>query len=381
MNAAALLLLLAWPSAAQTKPDIAKLSYEDKLRASLILCMRVGASPEGRQDCARVLSAAKALSRKKRPAAAPEPAVAQVEGFLASLDASSGTKTAAQLETEFEAIAKSLPVRQFKPQYAKHFPPPAPPPSAAPAKGAAEDKEAAKGKLGAEQQKALQEKAASISRALNQNKEAGSLPAAAKPIKTLPFEVKKFPGFYDAKNDMPKIVKIGGVKKEVGYNVPQIREDIPRMWTQYGPMFKKVAAEQNMDPYALAAFCVFESYNDGPVTKRNPRGRNFNPGMRDDPGGDDPMGCGIAATQTKSGAACDRYRRNPEESMRALAKEFNERMSGNDIADTIWRVAVPGWGRAPEAIRGHYGNRIEYISRAHVFYEGFRAADKAAAAP
>ena len=131
MNAAALLLLLAWPAAAQTRPDAEKPSYEDKQRASLILCMKVGASPEGRRDCARVLRAAKALSRKKQPAA-PEPAAEQVEGFLASLDASSGTKTAAQLETEFEAIAKSLPVRQFKPQYARHFPPPAPPAARSP---------------------------------------------------------------------------------------------------------------------------------------------------------------------------------------------------------------------------------------------------------
>lgn len=177
MNAAALLLLLAWPAAAQTRPDAAKLSYEDKLRASLILCMKVGASPEGRRDCARVLSAAKALSRKKQPAA-PEPAAGQVEDFLASLDASSGTKTAAQLEAEFEAIAKSLPVRQFKPQYARHFPPPAPP---AGAPGAAKDKEAPRSPLTAEGGKALTDKAAALGQALLPAKKDEKLPAAAAP--------------------------------------------------------------------------------------------------------------------------------------------------------------------------------------------------------
>jgi hypothetical protein len=354
--------------AAAALPAAGEPSFEDKLRASLILCMKVGASPEGRQDCARVLRAARALSRKKQPAAAPEPAAGQVEGFLASLDAASGTKTAAQLEAEFEAIARSLPVRRFKPQYARHFPPPAAP---AGAPGAAENREEPRGPLTAEGGKALTDKAAAMGRTLLPDKK-----DPGPPVNAYSFNAKAFPGFYDAKNDMPTIDK--KTRRERGYNIPQIRKDIPRMWASYGAMFKKIGAAEGMDPYALAAFCVFESYNDAEPSRKNPRGRNFNPRMRDDVGG---LGCGIAATQAKSEAECSRYRNDPELSARALAREFKERMSEDkDLAKTIWRVAYPAWGD-PSRARGNYGNMAQYVSRAYVLYEAFRAADKTAAAP
>ncbi|MCX5797593.1 MAG: hypothetical protein NTY77_19050 [Elusimicrobia bacterium] len=183
------LLLLALPASAQVPPqaktDPQKPATEDKIRAALISCMKVGAEPEGRKVCARALKASKALA-KTRQLPKHEETANQVEAFMASLDRSSGTKTGAQLEADFDAIAKGLPVREFKPEYVKYFAPPAPP-QAAGAAGAAKKPEAP-GKLGPQEEKALlvgpeKEKALkadedSMAQALLPTKKEESLPAS-----------------------------------------------------------------------------------------------------------------------------------------------------------------------------------------------------------
>lgn len=177
MSAAALLLLLAWPAAAQAKPEPGKLSTQDKIRSSLVLCLQVGAEPEGRNICAKALGTARDLAKLK-DLAEPEKTTEQVGSFIASLDASSGTKTAAQLEAEFEAIAKALPVRQFKPRYAKYFPPPAPPPDAGAAPAAAAERKEAQGKLTPAKEKDIRDRSEGIAQALLPTKKEESLPAS-----------------------------------------------------------------------------------------------------------------------------------------------------------------------------------------------------------
>lgn len=392
------LLLLALPASAQVppqaKPDPKKPSTEEKIRSSLVLCVKVGAEPEGRKICAKALVTAKELAKKKNLAAQGKSAE-QVEEFMASLDKSSGTKTAAALETEFDALAKALPVREFKPQYAKYFPPPAPPraagQTAAAAKGAAGGPEA-KGKLGPEEQRAIKEKAADIARALNQDKAAGSAALAAKPA--LPFKT------YDFTPPDPRQIEAARNSRK-NYNMPEILSDVPTMWASYGGIFKKVGADMGVDPYALAAYCIFESYNN--IT------RNFNPGMRDprpkkcrgDPEcerRDRIVGAGIAATQVKdyAGRKLDGMeeafprdtqqtaallRKNPEYSVRCLADEFREKYKkSGDLARTFPMVAYPAW-KDPDYEPGNYGTKPEYVSRAYVLYQAFRAADEKSALP
>lgn len=192
-KSAALLFLLpllpALPAAAQVPPqaktDLQKPATEDKIRASLILCMKFGAEPDGRKLCARALNAAKALA-KSRQIPKHEETANQVEAFMASLEKSSETKTAAQLEADFDAIAKGLPVREFKPEYVKFFAPPAPPPEPG-AAGAAKKPEAPgqlgpqeeKALVGPEKEKAIQAEAVSTAQALLPTKKEESIPAPA----------------------------------------------------------------------------------------------------------------------------------------------------------------------------------------------------------
>ncbi|MFZ2957288.1 MAG: hypothetical protein WA705_10400 [Candidatus Ozemobacteraceae bacterium] len=186
------------------------------------------------------------------------------------------------------------------------------------------------------------------------------------------FKAADFPGFYDASRD-----------KSSAYNVPGILKDIPKMWKSYGSMFKKVGAELGVDPYALATFCIFESYNSLTHT--------YNPRMKDFAPKSNMYGAGIAATQaqdvkgTKVPGLSVSFPKDalgtakvlwdkPEYAVRCLAAEFKGYYSNtNDLAKTFPKVAFPNW--KPKASMGAYGTQAQYVSRAYVFYKAFRSAD------
>jgi len=205
------------------------------------------------------------------------------------------------------------------------------------------------------------------------------------------FRADDFPGYYDASRE-----------NREPYNIPEILRDIPGMWEDYGQLFRKVGSDLGMDPYALAAYCVFESYHEGRHT--------FN--VRHLDGG----ASGIASTQAGDvrgglvpglkvriprdlGAAKQALRSNPEYGVRYLAAEFRawylggdyfrnyygdqmyNRLFGaagfsgyRDLARTFPRVAYPGWSK-PGQKKGNYGTQAQYVSRAHALYKAFRAAD------
>lgn len=186
------------------------------------------------------------------------------------------------------------------------------------------------------------------------------------------FKAATFPGFYDASRD-----------KSNAYNVPAIVKDIPNMWKSYGSMFKKIGAELGVDPYALAAYCIFESYNSLTHT--------FNPRMKDFAPKANMYGAGIAATQAQDvkgtkvpglnvsfpkdnlGTAKLLWEK-PEYAIRCLAVEFRDSYKKTgDLAKTFPKVALPGW--KPKSSAGAYGTQAQYVSRAFVFYKAFRAAD------
>ncbi len=188
---------------------------------------------------------------------------------------------------------------------------------------------------------------------------------------TFTFNATSFPGFYDASNDKTSV-----------YNIPAILKDTQNMWDSYGQLFKKVGAELDMDPYALATYCVFESYNSNT--------HNFNTRMKDFEGG--MYAAGIAATQAQDVKgkkvpglnvylpndtlkAAETLRDNPEYGIRYLAEEFKGYYSKEkDLAKVFPKVAFPSWGD-PNKSRGNYGTQAQYVSRAYVFYNAFRSVD------
>lgn len=215
--------------------------------------------------------------------------------------------------------------------------------------------------------------------------------AAAQSSGLYTFNAPGFPGFYDASSSNID-----------PYNIPEIVRDIPEMWKEFGPLFKKAGAAMEMDPYALAAYCVFESYNEKTHT--------FNPGHLDG------TAAGIASTQAKdvnggkipgldirlprdiSGTKTV-LRDNPEYGLRFLAAEFKAWYLGGDhfinyygeelyrkifgggdfqgyrdLAKAFPRVALPGW-KKPGERKGNYGTQAQYVSRAYVLYNAFRSAD------
>ncbi len=225
--------------------------------------------------------------------------------------------------------------------------------------------------------------------------EAVEQPGAAKSmgrLVTLDFYAERFPDFYDAR----------GQNKEP-YNIPEILRDVPGMWKAQGALFKKVGAAMEMDPYALAAYCVFESYNEND--------HEFNVEYLDG------AAAGIASTQATdvrggkvpglnarlpgdASKAKTVLRNNPEYGLRFLAAEFkawyyggdffrnyygdemynrlfaDEYFQGyHDLAKSFPRVAVPGWTK-PNKARRNYGTQAQYVSRAYALYNAFRAADK-----
>lgn len=203
--------------------------------------------------------------------------------------------------------------------------------------------------------------------------DAGSPPSGeTKSAPDFPFNASSFPGFYDASREKGKT-----------YNIPKILEDVPRMWASYGPTFKKVGAELGVDPYALAAYCVFESYNS--------RTGNYNPRMKDFAPKYNMYAAGIAATQaqyvkgTKVPGLQVRFpkdlletaevlRNNPEYGIRYLASQFKTAFGKTqDLAQAFPKVAYPAW--KPGASMGAYGTQAQYVSRAYVFYQAFRRAD------
>jgi hypothetical protein len=187
------------------------------------------------------------------------------------------------------------------------------------------------------------------------------------------FDAKAFPGFYDASTE-----------RAPAYDIAAIRKDAPQLWKAYGPMFKRVGAELGVDPYALAAYCVFESYNS--------KSHQYNPHMLDVARG--MVGAGIAATQAQfwkgraipgAGKSFPRdtirtaasLRSHPEYSVRVLATEFKQAYAahGQDLAKTFPYMAYPCWGD-PRISRGNYGTQAQYVSRAYAFYQAFQAADR-----
>lgn len=205
------------------------------------------------------------------------------------------------------------------------------------------------------------------------------------------FRAKSFPDFYDARRQ---------TKGE--YNVPQILIDIPKMWKSYGALFKEIGMAMEMDPYAMAAYCVYESYNE--------KKHNFNPRHLDD------TAAGLASTQVqhvKGGIipglkirlprseeqSATLLRNNPGYSLRYLAAEFkawylggdhfkkfySERLYNklfpggfdgyHDLAKSFPRVARPAWTDPDYVPNKEYGNQAQYVSRAYAFYNAFRAAD------
>lgn len=199
----------------------------------------------------------------------------------------------------------------------------------------------------------------------------GANASAQSPVPTYAFNATRFPGFYDAKSDRSR-----------SYNIPQILKDIPAMWASYGRVFKRVGSELGVDPYALAASCVFESYSSSK--------HNFNPRMKDVAGG--MYAAGIAATQAQdvkgtrvpglkvvfpqsTERTAEVLRNNPEYAIRCLASEFKEAYAKTgDLAKTFPKVALPSW-KNPKSPKGAYGTQAQYVSRAFVFYQAFRAAD------
>lgn len=187
------------------------------------------------------------------------------------------------------------------------------------------------------------------------------------------FSPHQVPGFYDAGHD-----------QSAAYNLAAIQRDVPAMWKKYGPLFKKVGVAVGADPYAMAAYCVFESYNS--------RMRTFNPRMIDIGAG--MVGAGLAATQAQDwkgrqipgtklrfpkstlGTAA-MLRKNPEYGLRCLASEMRDARTatGGDLARVFPAVAYPAWG-SPRTVRGNYGTQAQYVSRAYVLYQAFQAADR-----
>lgn len=186
------------------------------------------------------------------------------------------------------------------------------------------------------------------------------------------FKAPDFPGFYDASKD-----------KSSTYNIPAILKDVPAMWASYGDLFKKIGTEFNVDPYALAAYCVFESYNS--------RTGNYNPRMKDFAPKYNMYAAGIAATQAQyvKGSRVPGLkvsfpkellktvallREKPEYGIRYLATQFKAAYAKNkDLAKTFPKVAYPAW--KPGRSMGAYGTQAQYVSRAYVFYQAFRKTD------
>lgn len=208
------------------------------------------------------------------------------------------------------------------------------------------------------------------------------------------FNAERFPGFYDARRQNME-----------PYNIPEIVKDVPKMWKTYGGLFKKVGMAMEMDPYALAAYCVFESYDE------RPKRRSYNTRHKDG------SASGIASTQAqyvKGGrvpglkirlpgseeAASEVLRDNPEYGLRFLAAEFkawyyggdffiacyDERLYNklfpggfqgyHDLAKSFPRVASPTWTDPDRKVNSSYRTQPEYVSRAYVLYNAFRSADR-----
>lgn len=205
------------------------------------------------------------------------------------------------------------------------------------------------------------------------------------------FQAKQFPGFYPAGKDKSPAYQFDKILKALpdiwnrpwNADLPAAKGKTPSQET-YGELFKRIGAETGTDPYALAAYCIFESYHSGRQT--------FNPRMQEIAGG--MYAAGIAATQaqdwkgkkipgtnqnfpaTIKGTASV-LRENPEYGLRCLAAEFKSTYAakGQDLAKTFPGVAYPAW-KNPAESKGNYGTQAQYVSRAFVLYQGFQAADR-----
>ncbi|MGE3724357.1 MAG: hypothetical protein AB7I41_02310 [Candidatus Sericytochromatia bacterium] len=205
------------------------------------------------------------------------------------------------------------------------------------------------------------------------------------------FPAKQFPGFYPAGKD-----------RSPAYHFDKILKDLPQIWARpwsgdlsvgkgkplssetYGELFKRIGAETGTDPFALATYCIFESYHSGRQT--------FNPRMQEIGGG--MHAAGIAATQAQDWkgkkipgtnqrfpatvkATASVLRAHPEYGLRCLAAEFKQTYAkkGQDLARTFPGVAYPAW-KNPAESKGNYGTQAQYVSRAFALYQGFQAADQ-----
>lgn len=199
-------------------------------------------------------------------------------------------------------------------------------------------------------------------------------------------------GTYDARADRTPTYDFPAIIAQVpatwDRKVSQdLRPDVRRRSTTlrpqetYGELFGRIGEAMGVDPFALAAFCVFESYDA--------RRGSFNPQMREAAAG--MLAAGIAATQAQDWrgkrvpglpirfprdqeATASLLRANPEYGLRCLAAELKHRYEqSRDLAAAFPKTAFPAWGD-PRIKRGNYGDVAQYVSRAHALYEAFSAA-------
>jgi hypothetical protein len=217
------------------------------------------------------------------------------------------------------------------------------------------------------------------------------------PLRTLQvWNPQALPWFYDARFDVTKSFNFLEIiaaapeiwRRPVGEDIrDRLRTNFLRLGGRadetYGQLFTRIGEEMGVDPYAMAAACVFESYNS--------ETSSFNPHMQDVAG--HMHAAGIAATQAQDvkgsqvpglklrlpqsrAAAATHLRSSPELSVRFFAAELRTalRVDG-DLGRALVRVAVPDW-RDPMRARGNYGTQAQYQSRLYALYQAFRAAER-----
>jgi peptidoglycan hydrolase-like protein with peptidoglycan-binding domain len=159
-------------------------------------------------------------------------------------------------------------------------------------------------------------------RALQSALAAGPAPAPAPgPVATdgdaptWTFGAEAFPGYRDARDEVAGKL-----------------DAVPGVWKAWGPLFEAVGADLQVDPHALAAYCMFESFNES-MDNLNPTAMNGVAG-------------GIAQTQSqywhgKQVPGLDVYfpdgqeetrdalRAHPEWSARCLASIMKEKYANN----------------------------------------------------
>jgi soluble lytic murein transglycosylase-like protein len=120
-------------------------------------------------------------------------------------------------------------------------------------------------------------------------------------------------------------------------------------WRKYGPLIKRVAAEQRIDPYILGAYVWVES--------------KFDP--RQDYSANGKRALGLGSVQ-----ATDHRKYSPEKlkepylNLTITAKEFRSRWKPNDMFGTVMDVWYPNWRR-----KVAIGKHIPVVKTPHVYVQ------------